>query len=506
MTAVAPAPTQPMAIPTTPTGTLPPGAQLVGSPNRTLVAVADTDPQGRPLANPAVVASLAAPTGYGKMVVLSSNFAGKEFELSRPQMIIGRTDENDIVVNHRSISRNHAKVVREPETGRYTISDLQSSNGVRVNGQDYGKVELRRGDVIDLGHVRLRFVEPGEDFIFSRDAVITDVPESGNRRGLMIAIFISVVVLAGTMFFLLTQNKGDSEPKGQGSGTGGLGVPSDTQVAQGPADAVEQVQQPAPPTPPPPTTQDAAAKRTECKDFGFKKQWQDAINCAKQLQAMKDPAATQILADADSESNAEATLRRLNEAVKNDQLKVAKKELDAIPSGSVYKKDADKAYKDAEQSAVRTFISRADKAKTRDRTCSAYNNIIDEARKQGVEGDVKAAVRCSAAVAGNDQTHNPPNPPTPPTPPTPPPDKPKCDAAKLKADGESKLTQGLDAAALLDFEAAIKCGLGGDVFVKAFMASCRSRNEPKARQYYTKLPADRRDSISQICVRNGITF
>ena len=56
-----------------------------------------------------------------------------------PQMIVGRTDENDMVINHRSISRNHAKITRDLETGRYTISDLQSSNGVRVNGQDYGK-------------------------------------------------------------------------------------------------------------------------------------------------------------------------------------------------------------------------------------------------------------------------------------------------------------------------------------------------------------------------------
>ena len=129
----------------TPVPTVPP---MIGNPNRTMVAMADTDP-GRSVgpATAAAVAAMTAPGGYGKLVVLSSNFAGKEFELSRPQMIIGRTDENDIVINHRSISRNHAKLVREPETSRYTISDLQSSNGVRVNGSDYGKVELRRGDV-----------------------------------------------------------------------------------------------------------------------------------------------------------------------------------------------------------------------------------------------------------------------------------------------------------------------------------------------------------------------
>src|SRR5438105_1346554 len=150
--AVAPAPTAPMPIPATPSPTAPPvagsGAQLVGNAMRTQVAIADTDPHGRPVASAEVMRTLQQPTGYGKLVVLSSNFAGKEFELSRPQMIIGRTDENDIVINHRSISRNHAKVVREPETGRYTISDLQSSNGVRVNGSDYGKVELRSRDIV----------------------------------------------------------------------------------------------------------------------------------------------------------------------------------------------------------------------------------------------------------------------------------------------------------------------------------------------------------------------
>src|SRR5688572_26145207 len=218
-TPVAPPAPQPSPMMTPAPGTLPPASQL-GGPNRTM-AVADTDPQGRPVASAAQVAAvLSSPVGYGKLVVLSSNFAGKEFELSRPQMIIGRTDENDIVVNHRSISRNHAKLVREPETGRYTISDLQSSNGVRVNGQDYGKVELRRGDVVDLGHVRLRFVEPGEDFVFSRDAVITDVPDSSNKRTLVAAVAVAfVLVVAVVIFLVMRGGKGDDKKNGNNIAT-----------------------------------------------------------------------------------------------------------------------------------------------------------------------------------------------------------------------------------------------------------------------------------------------
>src|SRR5882762_7213266 len=52
--AVAPAPTQPMAIPVTPAAAPAVGPQLVGNPARTQVAIADTDPHGRPVASAAV--------------------------------------------------------------------------------------------------------------------------------------------------------------------------------------------------------------------------------------------------------------------------------------------------------------------------------------------------------------------------------------------------------------------------------------------------------------------
>src|SRR6478735_1764055 len=137
-----------------------------------------------------------------RLVVVSSNFAGQEFLLDKAAVVIGRTDENDIVINHRSISRHHAKIVRE--NGHYHIVDLQSANGVRVNGEEYGKVELRRGDHIDLGHVRLRFVSPGEDFLFDRDAQIVDVSGAKkSRAGLVAVLMLVVVALAGGAFVLV---------------------------------------------------------------------------------------------------------------------------------------------------------------------------------------------------------------------------------------------------------------------------------------------------------------
>ncbi|HEX2570863.1 MAG TPA: FHA domain-containing protein [Polyangia bacterium] len=153
-----------------------------------------------------------------RVAVVSSNFAGREFTLSKSVMVIGRTEDNDIVLDHRSISRHHAQIVHE--NGHYHIVDLQSANGVRVNGEEYGKVELRKGDHIDLGHVRLRFIAPGEDFVFDRDAQVIDVQGGKAARGGMAlviggAIAALVVLVGGIVVFKLLGNgrgKADGAP------------------------------------------------------------------------------------------------------------------------------------------------------------------------------------------------------------------------------------------------------------------------------------------------------
>ncbi len=103
-----------------------------------------------------------------RLVVLTTELAGKEYSLARASVVIGRTEENDFVLNHRSISRHHAKIVRDG--ARYTIVDLQSANGVRVNKEDYERIDLKAGDVVELGHVKLRFVGPHETYAFDPNA------------------------------------------------------------------------------------------------------------------------------------------------------------------------------------------------------------------------------------------------------------------------------------------------------------------------------------------------
>ena len=121
-----------------------------------------------------------AGTAPARMFVLTTDLAGMEFSLDRASLVIGRTDENDIVLGHRSISRHHAKVVRDGD--HYTIVDLQSANGVRVNGEDYERIELNPGDIVELGHVKLRFVGPLETFVFKPQALGFRMPAQARPR------------------------------------------------------------------------------------------------------------------------------------------------------------------------------------------------------------------------------------------------------------------------------------------------------------------------------------
>lgn len=83
---------------------------------------------------------------------------GREYLLTDAQMSLGRSSNNEIVVNDPEISRRHVLFSREGN--QYTIKDLGSTNGTFVNGQRCtGVVSLKDGDLIEFGDtIRTRFL------------------------------------------------------------------------------------------------------------------------------------------------------------------------------------------------------------------------------------------------------------------------------------------------------------------------------------------------------------
>src|SRR4051812_4322939 len=93
---------------------------------------------------------------------------------------IGRSSGNDLKLDHPSVSREHARIVRE--SGSYFLEDLGSLNGVRVDTgtgpQDAerirgGKARLQDGSVVFVGDVALIFEQPRPAAVGSRTLVRT---------------------------------------------------------------------------------------------------------------------------------------------------------------------------------------------------------------------------------------------------------------------------------------------------------------------------------------------
>lgn len=87
--------------------------------------------------------------------VLDGADRGRVFaELNTP-ITIGREEGNTIQLNDERVSRFHLKIQEDNE--RLVLTDLESTNGTKVNGEDIQLKILRFGDLISVGRSVLLF-------------------------------------------------------------------------------------------------------------------------------------------------------------------------------------------------------------------------------------------------------------------------------------------------------------------------------------------------------------
>ncbi|HEU4364669.1 MAG TPA: FHA domain-containing protein [Candidatus Krumholzibacteria bacterium] len=80
------------------------------------------------------------------------------WEMDRPRLRIGRTPDNDIVIDNLGVSRLHAVI--EEEKGAYSVRDCDSLNGTVVNGERTPHQTLQDGDEISIGKHTIVFRVP----------------------------------------------------------------------------------------------------------------------------------------------------------------------------------------------------------------------------------------------------------------------------------------------------------------------------------------------------------
>jgi VWFA-related protein len=89
-------------------------------------------------------------------MLMSKQGPAWQFRIDKPSMTIGRAPGNDLVVEHPTVSRQHATI--KIEGGEFRLYDLGSSNGTFVNEQRVREpVALRDGAAVRFGEARFVF-------------------------------------------------------------------------------------------------------------------------------------------------------------------------------------------------------------------------------------------------------------------------------------------------------------------------------------------------------------
>lgn len=298
-----------------------------------------------------------------RLVVLNTDFAGKEFTLTRTETKIGRTDDNDVGLDHRSLSRTHCKVVREDD-GEWRVIDMQSANGVMVNGEQYAQVALNGGDVIELGHVKFKFLLPGDTFSLpsTSDAADTGEAEQGGSKAPIIAVVATLlVVLLGGGGYLVWKGSGTTN-----------GKDPNAKPLKPPKEPVAQVEPDKTPDKPPEKVPDKPqldAKQLELKLLEAREAI-GALDFARAEAALKackvgdslHPEATQLLTQLDGEKGFRAALEKAQEALAAGDEKTAKTQLDAASGTKLLRARYEELEKQRAE-LVRTKIAKVDPTK-----------------------------------------------------------------------------------------------------------------------------------------------
>ncbi|HVC88042.1 MAG TPA: DUF3662 and FHA domain-containing protein [Gaiellaceae bacterium] len=120
-------------------------------PSATMIYVPTEPPREEAEASPAV------DLGSDREVAVLE-WEGKRHEIAANRVVIGRSKDADVQISDPNVSRRHAEVLREGDA--YYVLDLDSTNGVEVNGKRVKRVKLEEGS---------RFTIGGTEIVFTRE-------------------------------------------------------------------------------------------------------------------------------------------------------------------------------------------------------------------------------------------------------------------------------------------------------------------------------------------------
>jgi pSer/pThr/pTyr-binding forkhead associated (FHA) protein len=117
-----------------------------------------------------------------RFTVVSALLNGHQVELDPGEPIsVGRTWDNRLALDHKSVSRRHARIDFDGTTFR--LRDLQSHNGTQVNNAAIAEQVLQPGDTLGFGEILVRFEPLDHDTPPAGSAALPAVVPSEGQGG-----------------------------------------------------------------------------------------------------------------------------------------------------------------------------------------------------------------------------------------------------------------------------------------------------------------------------------
>jgi diguanylate cyclase (GGDEF)-like protein len=98
---------------------------------------------------------LAAPRS-ACVVVIHGEGLGRRADIDGAAVLVGRSQEADLCIAHKSVSREHCRIWRDGDD--YRVRDLGATNATRVNDVAVGECVLADGDHVTVGESILKFI------------------------------------------------------------------------------------------------------------------------------------------------------------------------------------------------------------------------------------------------------------------------------------------------------------------------------------------------------------
>jgi pSer/pThr/pTyr-binding forkhead associated (FHA) protein len=152
----------------------------------------------------------AVPGEQPKLIVINGPEPGTVVSLAEGTTILGRGENCEVQVEDVSVSREHCSVELTAEYCR--IRDMDSSNGVRVNGMPRTEHYLQHGDTVEMGNILVRFVAAGAwDPLLEQLQVQAAEPVSASsRRALVIGLplaILGLLIVVGVAVLLINRGR-----------------------------------------------------------------------------------------------------------------------------------------------------------------------------------------------------------------------------------------------------------------------------------------------------------